>query len=47
LTYVYEPASDSSYLAIIDASNFGGNPVARVRLPRRVPHGFHGNWIAD
>jgi carotenoid cleavage dioxygenase len=47
LTYVYEPASDSSYLAIIDASSFEGNPVARVRLPQRVPHGFHGNWIAD
>jgi carotenoid cleavage dioxygenase len=47
LTYVYDPASDSSDLVIIDASNFEGNPVARVRLPQRVPHGFHGNWVAD
>lgn len=22
-------------------------PVATVTLPRRVPFGFHGNWIAD
>lgn len=47
LTYVYDPACDSSDLVIIDASDFEGNPVARVRLPRRVPHGFHGNWLAD
>ena len=47
LTYVYDPATDSSDLVIIDASDFEGGPVARVRLPRRVPHGFHGNWIPD
>ncbi|MDI3314665.1 MAG: carotenoid oxygenase family protein [Mycobacterium sp.] len=47
LTYVYDPARDGSDLVIIDASDFEGAPVARVRLPRRVPHGFHGNWIPD
>jgi carotenoid cleavage dioxygenase len=45
LTYVYDPVTDGSDLVIIDASDFEGEPVARVRLPRRVPHGFHGNWI--
>ncbi|HEX7323595.1 MAG TPA: carotenoid oxygenase family protein [Mycobacterium sp.] len=47
LTYVYDPSRDGSDLVIIDASDFSGEPVARVRMPRRVPHGFHGNWIAD
>jgi carotenoid cleavage dioxygenase len=47
LTYVYDPVRDGSDLAIIDASDFAARPVARVRLPRRVPHGFHGNWIPD
>jgi carotenoid cleavage dioxygenase-like enzyme len=47
LTYVYDPATDSSDLVIIDASDFEGEPVARIRMPRRVPHGFHGNWISD
>jgi carotenoid cleavage dioxygenase-like enzyme len=47
LTYVYNPATDGSDLVIIDASDFEGDPVARIRLPRRVPHGFHGNWIPD
>jgi carotenoid cleavage dioxygenase len=47
LSYVYDPVNDASDLVVIDASDFEGDPVARVRLPRRVPHGFHGNWIAD
>ncbi|MEZ0363285.1 carotenoid oxygenase family protein [Mycobacterium sp. pUA109] len=47
LSYVYDPARDGSDLVIIDAADFGGEPVARVRMPRRVPHGFHGNWITD
>jgi carotenoid cleavage dioxygenase-like enzyme len=47
LTYVYDPVTDGSDLVIIDASDFEGGPVARVRLPRRVPHGFHGSWIPD
>ena len=47
LTYVYDAQTDSSDLVIIDASDFAGEPVARIRMPRRVPHGFHGNWIPD
>jgi carotenoid cleavage dioxygenase len=47
LTYAYDPVNESSDLVVIDASDFEGEPVARVRLPRRVPHGFHGNWIPD
>jgi carotenoid cleavage dioxygenase len=46
LGYVYDPARDGSDLVIIDASDFTGKPVARIKLPRRVPYGFHGNWIA-
>lgn len=45
LSYVYDPVRDGSDLVIIDASDFAGPPIARVRLPRRVPHGFHGNWL--
>ena len=47
LSYVHDPIRDGSDLIIIDASDFQGKPVARVQLPRRVPYGFHGNWIAD
>jgi carotenoid cleavage dioxygenase-like enzyme len=45
IAYVYDPTRDGSDLVILDASDFGGDPVARIRLPRRVPYGFHGNWI--
>ena len=40
LGYVYDPTRDGSDLVILDASDFVGDPVARVRLPRRVPYGF-------
>jgi carotenoid cleavage dioxygenase-like enzyme len=45
LSYVYDPVRNGSDLVILDASDFAGKPVARVHLPQRVPHGFHGNWI--
>jgi carotenoid cleavage dioxygenase len=47
LTYVYDPVRDGSDLVILDATDITAEPVARVRLPQRVPHGFHGNWITD
>lgn len=47
LSYVYSPVRQSSELVIISASEFDAEPVARVQLPRRVPHGFHGSWIPD
>lgn len=46
LAFVYDAARDSSDLVILDAADFAGEPVARIRLPRRVPYGFHGNWIS-
>jgi carotenoid cleavage dioxygenase len=45
LGYVYDPARDGSDLVILDASGFAGKPVATIKLPTRVPYGFHGNWI--
>ena len=47
MAYVYDPVRNGSDLVIVDASNFDGKPVARITLPQRVPHGFHGNWIGD
>jgi carotenoid cleavage dioxygenase len=47
LGYVYDPARDGSDLVIIDASDFAAPPVARIKLPHRVPYGFHGNWISS
>src|SRR6185437_65137 len=41
LGYVYDPARNGSDLVILDASAFGGQPIARIELPHRVPFGFH------
>lgn len=43
----YDRALDRSDLVVLDASGFGGEPVAVVQLPRRVPVGLHGSWVAD
>ncbi|MFO7589481.1 MAG: carotenoid oxygenase family protein [Acidimicrobiia bacterium] len=46
-TYVYDAGTDTSYMVLLDASDFTGPPVAEVHLPRRIPTGFHGSWIPD
>jgi carotenoid cleavage dioxygenase-like enzyme len=45
MTYVYDRATDGSVLAILDAIDIDKPPVATVVMPRRVPHGLHGNWL--
>ncbi len=43
----YDRESDRSDLVVLDANDFAGEPVAVVRLPRRVPVGLHGSWVPD
>jgi carotenoid cleavage dioxygenase-like enzyme len=45
LTFGYDAARHGSDLLVFDATNCSAGPVARVRLPRRVPYGFHGCWV--
>lgn len=45
LGFVYDKATGSSDLVILDASDVAAAPVARIHMPRRVPAGFHGSWI--
>jgi carotenoid cleavage dioxygenase len=45
LSFVYDAAEDRSELVILDASDLGSGPVGRVRLPVRVPNGFHSCWV--
>jgi carotenoid cleavage dioxygenase len=46
LTFATDAATMESTFMILDAEDFGGDPVAVVKLPRRVPLGLHGNWYA-
>lgn len=45
MTFVYDAATDRSELLLLDAADPEGDAVASVHLPRRVPFGFHGNWV--
>ena len=45
LAFVYDAAHDGSDLVVVDAADFTAPPVATVRFPRRVAHGFHGCWL--
>ena len=45
LTISSDRAGHGSELLVLDATDL--SRTASVRLPRRVPAGFHGSWIAD
>lgn len=45
LVFVHDDATGESTLAVLDATDVAGGPVAEVVMPRRVPYGFHGTWI--
>ena len=47
MTTVYDATTDRSDVVILDASDISGAEVARIELPARIPHGFHGNWVRD
>jgi carotenoid cleavage dioxygenase-like enzyme len=47
ICFVYNKASGESECHIIDAQKFTEEPVARIKIPQRVPHGFHASWVAD
>lgn len=47
LTITTRRDGSASQLLVLDATDVGGAPVAAVTLPRGVPAGFHGSWIAD
>ena len=47
MTYVYDAGEDISEFVVLEAQDFHTPPIARVRIPVRVPYGFHGAWIAS
>jgi carotenoid cleavage dioxygenase-like enzyme len=47
MAFVHNPDRSAADLVILAAQDFGGEPVARIHLPARIPLGFHGSWIPD
>jgi carotenoid cleavage dioxygenase len=45
MSFVYEAAEDRSELGIFDAADLRAGPVGRVKVPVRVPSGFHSCWV--
>jgi len=45
MTYVYDRATDKSNLMIFNAQDINSGPIAQIKLPQRVPFGFHGSWV--
>jgi carotenoid cleavage dioxygenase len=45
MSFVYDAGDDASDLVILAAQDVAAAPVATIRLPQRVPYGFHGNWV--
>ncbi len=43
--FVINTADETTDFTILDAQSFAAPPVATVRLPHRIPPGFHGNWF--
>jgi len=47
--FVWNPQDQRSEVQIFDASGarMANGPIARVLLPRRVPHGFHATYVSQ
>jgi carotenoid cleavage dioxygenase-like enzyme len=44
MCFVHNPG-EGAFLSILSAGDFDNGPVAKVRIPGRVPNGFHANWM--
>jgi carotenoid cleavage dioxygenase-like enzyme len=47
MAYVYDARENRSDVVVLDAQDIANGPIATVKLPDRVPFGFHGNWVPD
>ncbi len=47
ILFVHRRDGSATELVVLDASSFASPPVARVRLPCRVPFGLHAEWLSD
>ncbi|KAI3698406.1 hypothetical protein L2E82_41926 [Cichorium intybus] len=47
VTFAHDEDSDTSYVLVVDAKNFGSEPIAKVNLPQRVPYGYHGSFFSS
>jgi carotenoid cleavage dioxygenase-like enzyme len=45
VSYVYDERDERSEVEVLDAADVGAGPLCRIKLPVRVPIGFHATWV--
>ena len=45
ISFVWNDKSKQQELQVFDALDISKGPVARVKMPHRIPSGFHGCWM--
>ena len=46
ISFVHDEAINQSECVILDARNIANGPVATLKMPFRVPYGFHAGWVS-
>ena len=47
VSFVNDLADDRAEIIVLAADDIAAGPVARIRLPMRVPAGFHATWVRE
>lgn len=47
LTFVADEATGESEAYVLDARRVDGPPLAKVKIPQRVPTGYHSFWVPE
>ena len=44
--FMWDDVAQQSFVTVFDARDISKGPVARIRIPVRVPNGFHATWVS-
>ena len=44
--FMWDDMKQASFVTVFDATDIAQGPVARIRLPQRVPNGFQATWVS-
>ena len=47
VNFVHDTKDWSSWFCVYDAKDIEQGPIAKVKLPSRVPAGFHATWAPE
>ena len=45
VSYVYDEREGRSEVEVLDARDVSAGALCRIKLPARVPIGFHATWV--